>query len=98
MSTVLSCTASYPAPPEAGGASAGAGSVQVLGICGVRDRPLSSPIDLTGPAERVAFGGTAWLVRSGQIRIRPGAYRWSFAIRDEQTGITSYLTFDRRLP
>ena len=89
----------YPAPPEAGGGvSARTGSVQVLGICGVRDLPLSSPIDFTGPAEPVAFGGTSWLVRSGQIRIRPGAYRWSFAIRDEQTGITSYLTFDRRLP
>jgi hypothetical protein len=30
--------------------------------------------------------------------LKPGAYRWSFAIRDEQTGITSYLTFDRKLP
>jgi hypothetical protein len=39
-----------------------------------------------------------WLVRSGGIRVRRGSYRWSFAIRDEQTGITSYLTFDRALP
>jgi hypothetical protein len=39
-----------------------------------------------------------WLVRSGQVRLKRGAYRWSFAIRDEQTGITSYLTFDRKLP
>jgi len=42
--------------------------------------------------------GAVWLVRSGRVRLKPSAYQWSFAVRDEQTGITTYLTFDRALP
>jgi hypothetical protein len=59
---------------------------------------MSVPFDLSGPAEPMGFTDAAWLVRSAQFRVKPGAYRWSFAIRDEKTGITSYLTFDRALP
>jgi VWFA-related protein len=91
-------TVAYPAPPEAGGSVAGAGSVDVLGLCAVRDGALSEPIDLSGKADRTSLSDSTWLVRSGQFRIKRGAYRCSFAIRDDQTGITSYLTFDRRLP
>jgi VWFA-related protein len=91
-------TVAYPAPPEAGGSVTGAGNVSVIGLCAVRDGALSQPIDLSGKAERTSLTDSTWLVRSGQVRVKRGAYRWSFAIRDEQTGITSYLTFDRKLP
>ncbi|HXM78146.1 MAG TPA: hypothetical protein VOA00_02845, partial [Thermoanaerobaculia bacterium] len=91
-------TVAYPAPPQAGGKAAASGAVQVIGICGVRDGPLSQPIDLSGKTEAVSFGEATWLVRSGRVRMKPGAYRWSFAIRDEQTGIASYLAFERKLP
>lgn len=91
-------TVAYPAPPEAGGSVSGAGNVSIIGICAVRDGALSQPIDLSGKADRASLTDSTWLVRSGKVRLKPGAYRWSFAIRDEQTGITSYLTFDRKLP
>ena len=94
-------TIAYPAPPQAGGtenAAGGAGSVQVFAMCAVRDGVLSQPIDLSGKADPVSLGDGTMLVRSGRVRVKPGAYRWSFAIRDEQTGITSYLSFDRPLP
>ena len=76
----------------------GAGKTTVIGLCAVRDGALSQPIDLSGNAERTSLADSTWFVRSGQVRVKRGAYRWSFAIRDEQTGITSYLTFDRKLP
>jgi hypothetical protein len=88
----------YPAPPEAGQAAPTEGNLRIIAVCGVRDAPMSVPFDLSGPAEPMGFTDAAWLVRSAQIRVKPGAYRWSFAIRDEKTGITSYLTFDRALP
>jgi VWFA-related protein len=91
-------TIAYPAPPEAGGRTSEAGSVQIIGTCAVRDGRLSEPIDLSGKTESVSFSEKPWLVRAGRLNLLPGAYRFSFAIRDEQTGITSYLTFDRRLP
>jgi hypothetical protein len=91
-------TIAYPAPPQAGGKAGGPGSVQVFGMCAVRDGALSEPIDLSGAADPVSLGDSTMLVRSGRVRVKPGAYRWSFAIRDEQTGIVSYLTFDRALP
>jgi VWFA-related protein len=91
-------TVAYPAPPEAGGSVTGAGDVSIIGMCAVRDGALSQPIDLSGRADRASLTDSTWLVRSGKVRLKPGAYRWSFAIRDEQTGITSYLTFDRTLP
>ncbi len=91
-------TVAYPAPPEAGGSVSSAGDVSIIGICAVRDGALSQPIDLSGKADRASLTDSTWLVRSGKVRLKPGAYRWSFAIRDEQTGITSYLTFDRTLP
>jgi len=95
---VAEITIAYPAPPEAGGGAGGASDVQIIGICAVRDGALSQPIDLSGKAERTSMSNSTWLVRSGRVRLKPGVYRWSFAIRDEQTGIISYLTFDRRLP
>jgi VWFA-related protein len=95
---VAEVTIAYPAPPEAGGTIGPAGTVDVIGICSLPGAAISEPIDLTGKAERVSMSDSAWLVRSGKVRLKPGAYRWSFAIRDEQTGITSYLTFDRKLP
>jgi hypothetical protein len=67
-------------------------------MCAVRDGVLSQPLDFSGRADPVSLGDGTMLVRSGRIRVKPGAYRWSFAIRDEQTGITSYLAFDRALP
>ncbi|MDQ6894013.1 MAG: VWA domain-containing protein [Acidobacteriota bacterium] len=91
-------TIAYPAPPQAGGKAGGPGVVQVFGTCAVRDGALSEPIDLSGAADPVSLGDSTMLVRSGRVRVKPGAYRWSFAIRDEQTGIVSYLTFDRSLP
>jgi len=68
-----------------------------VGFRAVRDGALRH-FDLSGVAEATEFGGASWLVRSGRIALKPDAYRWSFAIRDEQTGITSYLTFARPLP
>jgi hypothetical protein len=72
--------------------------VRILGVCAVRNGRLSDPIDLSGTPEPTRIGEALWLVRSGRVRVKPGSYRWSFAVRDEQTGITSYLTFDRALP
>jgi hypothetical protein len=91
-------TIAYPAPPQAGGKAGGPGSVQIFGMCAVRDGALSEPIDLSGAADPVSLGDSTMFVRSGRVSVKPGAYRWSFAIRDEQTGIVSYLTFDRSLP
>jgi VWFA-related protein len=91
-------TIAYPSPPQAGGKAGGPAAVQVFGMCAVRDGALSDPIDLSGAADPVSLGDSTMLVRSGRVRVKPGAYRWSFAIRDEQTGIVSYLTFDRSLP
>jgi VWFA-related protein len=91
-------TVAYPAPPQAGGKTGASGAVQVIAVCAVRDGPLSQPIDLSGKTEAVSFGDATWLVLSGKVRVKPGAYRWSFAIRDEQTGIESYLSFERRVP
>jgi hypothetical protein len=98
---VARITVAYPSPPEAGGLVArvaGGENVTVLGVCAVRDGALSDPIDFSGIPERTSLPNSTWLVRSGSIRLKRGAYRWSFAIRDEETGITSYLTFDRALP
>jgi VWFA-related protein len=91
-------TVAYPAPPEAGGKASAGGAVQIIGVCAVRDGKLSEPIDLGGQADPAESGGRTFLVRVGRLNLLPGAYRFSFAIRDEQTGITSYLTFDRKLP
>jgi hypothetical protein len=54
--------------------------------------------DFSGKPEKTSARGSTWPLRSGQIRVKRGAYRCSFAIRDERTEITSYLTFDRKLP
>lgn len=98
-SAVAEITVAYPAPPQAGGGAANASAaVRVVGICAVRNGRLSEPIDFSGAAEATFLDGGTWLVRSGRVKVKPGAYRWSFAVRDEQTGITSYLTFDRALP
>jgi hypothetical protein len=32
------------------------------------------------------------------MELKPGAYRCSFGIRDDATGQTSYLAFERTLP
>ena len=88
----------YPVLPAAGGIPAEAGGMQVLGFCAVRDGRLRKAIDWKGPADRTSFGPAIWLVRSEKILLPPGNYRWSFAVRDERTGITSYLAFDRALP
>jgi VWFA-related protein len=90
-------TVAYPAPPRAGGGTAEGGAVRVVAFCAVRDGALRH-FDLGGAAESAVFGGVSWRTRAGGIALPPGAYRWSFAIRDEETGITSYLTFDRVLP
>lgn len=90
-------TVAYPPPPRAGGDRASEDSTRVIGFCAVRDGALKH-LELSGKAEVVESEGSVWLTRSGWIALPPGAYRWSFAIRDEQTGITSYLTFDRALP
>jgi VWFA-related protein len=95
---VAEITVAYPAPPEAGGRASAEGTVRILGVCAVRNGRLSDPIDLSGKPEQTRIGETAWLVRSGRVSVKPGSYRWSFAVRDDQTGITSYLTFDRALP
>lgn len=97
-SAIADITVAYPAPPQAGGAAPEPAAVRVLGICAVRNGKLSEPIDLGGTAEVTFLDGASWRVRSGRVRLKPGAYRWSFAVRDEQTGIMSYLTFDRALP
>jgi len=90
-------TVVYPAPPRAGGSAGEEGVVKIVGFCAVRDGALRQ-LDFSGQAEAIPSDGGPWLTRSGAIALQPGAYRWSFAIRDEQTGITSYLTFDRALP
>jgi VWFA-related protein len=95
---VAEITVAYPAPPEAGGRASAEGTVRIFGICAVRNGRLSDPIDLSGRPEQTRIGETVWLVRSGRVSVKPGSYRWSFAVRDDQTGITSYLTFDRALP
>jgi VWFA-related protein len=95
---VAQITIAYPAPPEAGGKANAGGTVQIIGTCAVRDGKISEPIDMSGKTEPASFGEKVWLARAGRLNLRPGAYRFSFAIRDEQTGITSYLTFDRKLP
>ncbi|HEV2063349.1 MAG TPA: VWA domain-containing protein, partial [Thermoanaerobaculia bacterium] len=95
---VAQITIAYPAPPEAGGKANEGGTVQIIGTCAVRDGKISEPIDISGKTEPASFGEKAWLARAGRLNLLPGAYRFSFAIRDEQTGITSYLTFDRKLP
>ena len=59
---------------------------------------IRDSIDLSGRPEQTRLGDAVWLVRSGRVSMKPGSYRWSFAVRDDQTGITSYLTFDRALP
>ena len=91
-------TIAYPAPPEAGGRADTGGGVQIIGTCAVRDGKLSEAIDMSGQTERTSLEEKTWLTRAGRVSLLPGAYRFSFAIRDEQTGITSYLTFDRKLP
>lgn len=91
-------TIAYPAPPEAGGKPTAGGAVQILGTCAVRDGKLSDPIDMSGQTQPTSVDEKTWLTRTGRVSLLPGSYRFSFAIRDEQTGITSYLTFDRRLP
>lgn len=90
-------TVAYPPPPRAGGDRGSEDSTRVIGFCAVRDGALKH-LELSGKAEVVESEGSVWLTRSGWIALPPGAYRWSFAIRDEQTGITSYLTFDRAVP
>ncbi len=90
-------TVAYPAPPRAGGAAAQDDAMRIVGFCAVKDGVLRH-LDLSGKAETLESGGATWLTRSGRISLKPGAYRWSLAIRDETTGITSYLTFDRALP
>jgi hypothetical protein len=99
---VVDLTLAYPAPPSAAGGDRGRApsptSVQAIGFCAVRNGPLSEAIDLGGPAESTPIGEAVWLVRTGRARLKPGAYRCSFAVRDEPTGITSYLTFDRSFP
>jgi VWFA-related protein len=95
---VAQITIAYPAPPEAGGKARAGSAVQIIGTCAVRDGKLSEPIDLSGPTETLTIGEEPFRMRAGRLNIQPGSYRFCFAIRDEQTGITSYLTFDRRLP
>jgi len=95
---VAEITVAYPAPPEAGGRASGEGTVRILGVCAIRNGRLSDPIDLSGKPEQTRLADALWLVRSGRVSVKPGSYRWSFAVRDDQTGITSYLTFDRALP
>jgi VWFA-related protein len=97
-SAIAQITVAYPAPPEAGGQVSAGGSARVLGVCSVRNGRISDPIDLGGIPEKTRIGEALWLVRSGRVRVKPGTHRWSFAIHDDQTGITSYLSFDRALP
>jgi hypothetical protein len=94
---VAEITVAYPAPPGAD-RSRGRAQVQAIGFCAVRNGALSAPIDLGGPADETRVGEGDWLVRSGRARLAPGSYRCSFGVRDESTGITSYLTFERSLP
>jgi len=91
-------TIAFPAPPEAGGMASGAGPVRILGFCAAGGGPLSQPIDFSGAVDRVIYGDAVWFARRGRMRLKPGDYRWSFAIRDEQTGLTSFLAFRRKLP
>jgi VWFA-related protein len=91
-------TIAFPAPPEAGGAPSAAGSVRILGFCAAGGGPLSQPIDFSGSVERMNDGDSIWFARRGRMRLKPGDYRWSFAVRDDQTGLTSFLAFRRKLP
>jgi hypothetical protein len=91
-------TIAFPAPPEAGGKPSSSGSVRILGFCKAGGGPLSQPIDFSGAVERVTYGDSLWFTRRGRMRLKPGDYSWSFAVRDEQTGLTSFLAFRRKLP
>ncbi|HKF45510.1 MAG TPA: VWA domain-containing protein [Thermoanaerobaculia bacterium] len=94
---VASVLVAYPPPPRAGGERATEDAMRIVAFAAVRDGTLRH-LDLSGKAEMTEASGSSWLMRSGTITLPPGSYRWSFAIRDEQTGITSYLAFDRALP
>jgi hypothetical protein len=101
---VAEVTIAYPAPPaapggnESAGASGASATVQAIGYCAVRNGMLSPPIDVGGPAASSRIGDVVWRVRSGRMEVKPGAYRCSFGIRDDATGQTSYLAFERTLP
>jgi hypothetical protein len=98
---IAEVTIAYPAPPSAPGGNETSGAsntVQAIGFCAVRSGMLSPPIDVGGPAASSRIGYVVWRVRSGRMELKPGAYRCSFGIRDDATGQTSYLAFERTLP
>ena len=95
---IAEITVAYPAPPAAPGGYESGSTMHAIGVCAVKNGALSQPIDLGGPVEKSRVGETLWLVRTGRLRLKPGAYRCSFAIRDDPTEVTSYLAFERALP
>jgi VWFA-related protein len=72
-------------------------TVQIAGALLSDEGYRSMPFQDEGPGFLLLQGEHRILSRTFDLRIRPGKYIWSLAIRDVASGETSYLTFEKSL-
>jgi hypothetical protein len=94
--TVL-LTVTFPALPEAGGLDTRSRSVQIVGACLDPKGHATLPFGERGPTRTIQRDEKTFLEHSFRIHLRPGNHAWSLGVRDQASGITSYLSFSTAL-
>jgi hypothetical protein len=90
-------TVRFPALPEAGGLDERSRAIQVVGACLDARGNATRPFAEAGPTRSVYKDEKVSLEHTFLIHMRPGQHTWSLGVRDQATGITSYLSFTTAL-
>lgn len=90
-------TVTFPALPEAGGLDTRSRTLQVVAACLGPQGEATSPFGETGITRTVYRDDKTLLEHALVIHIRPGKHMWSLGVRDQETGLTSYLSFTTAL-
>jgi VWFA-related protein len=90
-------TITFPALPEAGGLDTRSRAVQVVGACVDPKGRASRPFGEGGATRIIQREEKAFLEHSFLVHVRPGRHTWSLGVRDQASGITSYLSFTTAL-
>jgi VWFA-related protein len=90
-------TVTFPALPEAGGLDTRSRTVQVVAACLDPKGRATLPFGEVGATRTIQQEEKTLLEHSFVIHLRPGRHTWSLGVRDQASGIASYLRFTTTL-
>ncbi len=84
-------------PAEAPGEAAASRDIQVWAVCADDEGNRATPIVVRRAAGRVPDAKNLSYGDTLQLKLPPGPYTWSVALRDAASGVTSYAVLHRKL-